>query len=350
VDDPVQDALVALIPPLLGTLRALEEIGRYLHPPLLSSLIERLGDLDGQLHAAVATFGATDWPEPMHPFRDQMLLACTHTLRAADGLRAAPAEPQPLFAASRALRQTGRAAEALYPGAAMLPSVSRYFLEPGVPDRSGETLEGTGVLHASNETGMRGGFSVYIPEWLDRSQAAPIVFALHGGSGHGRLFLWSWLREARSRGFILVAPTARGDTWSLMDPPEDADNLSHILGELERRYRIDPTRRLLTGMSDGGTFTLLSGLHADSPFTHLAPVAASFHPMMLAMSEPERIRDLPVYLIHGALDWMFPVSVGRMATGSPKASGAAVVYREVADLSHTYPRDENAGVMDWFLG
>ena len=46
--------------------------------------------------------------------------------------------------------------------------------------------------------------------------------ALHGGSGHGRLFLWSWLREARARGVILVAPTAIGDTWSLMEPDMDS--------------------------------------------------------------------------------------------------------------------------------
>jgi phospholipase/carboxylesterase len=96
-----------------------------------------------------------------------------------------------------------------------------------------------------------------------------------------------------------------------MEPEVDSENLSRILAELGRHYALDPARRLLTGMSDGGTFTLLSGLDAASPFTHLAPVAASFHPMMLAMSEPERISGLPIYLVHGALDWMFPVSVGR---------------------------------------
>ena len=30
-------------------------------------------------------------------------------------------------------------------------------------------------------------------------------------------------------------------------------------------------------------------------------------------------------------------------------AGADVTYREVADLSHTYPRDENARILDWFL-
>ncbi len=54
-------------------------------------------------------------------------------------------------------------------------------------------------------------------------------------------------------------------------------------------------------------------------------------------------------LTHGALDWMFPVSVGRGAARALTAAGADVTYREIADLSHAYPRDENGAVMDWFL-
>ena len=38
MNDPVQDALASLLPPLLGTLTALEVIGRYLHPPLQPAL------------------------------------------------------------------------------------------------------------------------------------------------------------------------------------------------------------------------------------------------------------------------------------------------------------------------
>ena len=73
-------------------------------------------------------------------------------------------------------------------------------------------------MHTRNDTSERGGYSVYVPEDYDPARAYPLVMALHGGAGHGRLFLWSWLREARGRGVILVAPTATGDTWSLMEP------------------------------------------------------------------------------------------------------------------------------------
>jgi phospholipase/carboxylesterase len=207
----------------------------------------------------------------------------------------------------------------------------------------------TGVYHFNNDAGSRGGFSVYVPEYLTRDTPVPVVFALHGGSGHGRIFLWSWLREARSRGVILVAPTATGDTWSLMEPDVDSAHLSRILDYVREHWAVDPTKLLLSGMSDGGTFTLLSGLDSESPFTHLAPVAASFHPLLVTMTEPERIQGLPVYLVHGALDWMFPVQTGRTANQALTMAGANVVFREIADLSHTYPRDENGAILDWLM-
>jgi len=116
------------------------------------------------------------------------------------------------------------------------------------------------------------------------------------------------------------------------------------------RYTIDPDRRLLTGMSDGGTFSYVSGIQENSPFTHLAPVSASFHPMLLEMSTAERLSGLPVFITHGALDWMFPVDMAAMAAQSFQAVGAKVRFEAVEDLSHTYPTEMNTTIMQWFLG
>jgi phospholipase/carboxylesterase len=65
--------------------------------------------------------------------------------------------------------------------------------------------------------------------------------------------------------------------------------------------------------------------------------------------DPARIKGLPVYLTHGALDWMFPVQLARDAQATLTAAGADLLYREIADLSHAYPSDENARILDWFL-
>ena len=262
-----------------------------------------------------------------------------------------------MMQAYRAMRQYSRSLEALAALAETLPAVSRYLLEPRFRDdpalmrRLAEPPHpDSGAFHFDNQTDQRGGFSVYVPPWYDPSKPTPLIMALHGGSGHGRLFLWNWVPEARSRCLIVVAPTAIGSTWSLMEPEIDSQNLGAILTRVRDRWNIDPGHMLLTGMSDGGTFSLLSGLADNSPFTHLAPAAASFHPFLLAMTSPDRLTGLPVHLTHGAEDWMFPVSMARTAHRTLAAAGAAVVYREIADLSHAYPRDGQSEVLDWWLG
>jgi phospholipase/carboxylesterase len=178
--------------------------------------------------------------------------------------------------------------------------------------------------------------------------------ALHGGSGNGRGFLWSWLRDARSRGAILVAPTATGDTankttWALMGDDTDTPNLARILDLVRSRWNIDSERMLLTGMSDGGTFCYVTGFERASPFTHLAPVAATFHPLMAEVADADRLRGLPIHIVHGRLDWMFPVQVARQTRQALLAAGADVTYRELDDLSHCYPREMNAEILDWLM-
>jgi phospholipase/carboxylesterase len=283
--------------------------------------------------------------------RDPLRAASDAVLSAFEAMGAA----SDLRAVFRALRTLPRAEEALYPLAAALEPVSRYFLEPSSREDAAllarlDAAAGggeTGVFHVDHDNGARSGFSVYVPEYYHADRAWPLVMALHGGSGNGRAFLWSWLASARTAGAILVAPTAVGQTWALMGDDIDSPNLDRILGLVGDRWRIDPERRLLTGMSDGGTFTYVSGLEAASPFTHLAPVAAAFHPMLAGFADPGRIRGLPIFMVHGALDWMFDVDLARQAQRALAAAGARVTYREIADLSHCYPREVNAELLRW---
>jgi phospholipase/carboxylesterase len=329
---------------LFAVLDRLANIARMMHPRRLEALIATLDDLDMQLEAALTGYGGSLSP------------AATFALQACCGLRAASEADNPVLQSYRAMRHYSRSLEALAPLAETVPAISRFFLEPRFRDDpnalqrlAGQPNADTGVFHFCNETNQRGGFSVFVPSWYDSATPAPVIMALHGGSGHGRLFLWNWLAEARSRGLIVIGPTAIGSTWSLMEPEIDSDNLETILTKTRERWNVDPRHMLLSGMSDGGTFTLLSGLADDSSFTHLAPAAASFHPFLLTMTSPVRLTGLPIHLTHGAQDWMFPVDMARTAYRTLASAGARITYREIADLSHAYPRDGQGEVMDWWL-
>ena len=352
------DTIARLVPAILKTLYALEFAGRHLAPQSLPKLVEAVAERESDLGPALEQSRAFAWPEGLLPARECLERAADEAGRSRAALLAAPEAEQPIRAAYAALRGYARACEALYPLAPHLRPVSQFFLEaqarndtarleelaaidPGKPD--------VGMMHADGPAGTRGGFSLYVPEDYDAARRWPLVVALHGGSGNGGAFLWSWLREARSRGAILLAPTASGSTWSRMEPDADGSNIDRMVDEVAGRWKIDPSHQLLTGMSDGGTFTYVLGLKADCRFTHLAPIAAAFHPMLMAFADADRVRGLPVHIVHGAQDWMFPPELAQTAQRALEQAGAAVVHREIADLSHTYPRDENAAILDWFL-
>jgi phospholipase/carboxylesterase len=355
MSEAVVDDIVAVLPPLLQSLEALAFVARHLNPPEFAAVMAAAGEPDQALQAVRPRLAG--WPESFANIQTALEGASDAALKAFAGLRAAQNGDGDLIAVFRALRHAPRAQEALYPLAARLPPVSGFFVDPAL--REDATLlarlaepaaENTGIFHDHNEPGSRGGFSLYVPEYYTPARTWPLVMALHGGSGNGRGFLWSWLRDARSQGAILVAPTATGSTWALMGEDADTANLARILGAVCSRWNVDPARRLLTGMSDGGTFCYVTGLASASPFTHLAPVSATFHPLMAEMADAERLRGLPVYLVHGRLDWMFPVQVARQTRDALAAAGADVTYRELDDLSHCYPREMNAPILNWLSG
>ncbi len=349
------DDILALLPALLQSLEALLFIARHLHPPDFDSVMDAAGTPEQALQGARSKL--TEWPERFADLRASLEAASEAALKSFAGLREVQHGHGDLAAVFRALRHLPRAQEALYPLAAKFPPVNGFFLDPALredADRlarfTGPAAENTGIIHDHNKPGSRGGFSLYVPEYYTQDRAWPLVMALHGGSGHGRGFLWSWLRDARSFGAVLIAPTATGSTWALKGDDNDTPNLMRILETVRGRWTIDPKRLLLTGMSDGGTFCYVTGLESGSPFTHLAPVSATFHPLMAAMADAERLRDLPVHLVHGKLDWMFPVEVARHARDALAAAGANVTYREIDDLSHCYPREVNAEILQWLSG
>ena len=360
MSEAVVDDIVAVLPPLLQSLEALSFIARHLNPPDFGRIMEAAGAPDQALQAERARLGG--WRHEFAHLRAPLEIACDSALAAFAGLRAVQQGQGDLIAVFRALRHAPRALEALYPLAAKLPPVSSFFTDPCLRDDEALTTrlaepanENTGIIHDHNEAGSRGGYSLYVPEYYTEDRAWPLVMALHGGAGNGRGFLWSWLRDARSFGAILVAPTATGPnppktTWALMGDDTDTPNFIHILDSVRGRWNIDSTKLLLTGMSDGGTFCYVSGLESASPFTHLAPVAATFHPLMAEIADAERLRGLPVYLVHGKLDWMFPVQVARQTHQLLSAAGADVTYRELDDLSHTYPREINTEILKWLGG
>lgn len=353
--DPFSEKLDHLCFVLIRALEAIERAQRRFFPPKVSELQKALLPLLPTLNGARAEMRRI---EPSHGFgglRDAIDRAADLVAQALEMITSASRGDlqSSVIQVFQAFRKTCRAQEELFRLRRALPSINAFFLEPEVRAQVSELdpdpppRADTGLHHVGTERDpyARGSFSLYIPESYDGREAWPLVTALHGGFGHGRDFLWSWLRESRSRRFLLLAPSSKGTTWSLLSPDVDGAALASIVRDVKSKWNVDSTRMLLTGISDGGTFALINSLQEQdrSPFTAFALIAGVLPPVDVRLARGRRI-----YWIHGALDWMFPVQTAQQAAKILEQAGADITLRIVHDLSHTYPRDENGRILEWF--
>ncbi|MCG6534248.1 MAG: phospholipase [Syntrophales bacterium LBB04] len=251
----------------------------------------------------------------------------------------------------RAARRMARVKEMLFPLCTEVPAVNRFFLEEAVRDRpeqyvsDRESLPSGGLIHLGLDKHpyARGGCSIFIPPCENPSGGLPLVMALHGGFGHGRDFIWIWIREARSRGFVVAAPSSLGNTWSITGSDVDAGLLARVLQYVSDRWPVDPGRILLTGISDGATYALTRAMEKDAPFSAYGPIAGVLPPFDLRFVKGRRI-----CWIHGARDWMFPWQFAKAGAQRLAQAGADVTLRIVPDLYHAYPGEQNDGLLGWF--
>lgn len=354
--DDLQNTITSIVPKALMLMEAFEQVQRNLHPNSFGQLAEFIAPFEQELQQDFDVFKQLDFPEDLQHFGEMMSSSFEYALRATSCLKQ---HEEGFGKVMQGMRAHVRAQEHLYPLAEFLSPVNKYFVE--TPERQNaelliKTAEGmqniepgkAGILSAENERDKRGGFSLYVPEHLDPTKPAPLVIAMHGGTGHGADFLWSWLREARTRGFILLSPTSQQDTWSLMGEEHDLQPLLGMLKFVKDGWNIDDEHILLTGMSDGGTYSLIAGCQDNSPFTHLAPFSGVLHPDLVMTGQIRFAANRQVYLVHGTDDWMFPLEMAYMANQQLTESGAQVTFREIQGLTHSFARNELPHLFRWF--
>lgn len=348
---------------LSDVLNAFGEFGERLDPAKLNFFADSLKPKAEKLSKALNEF------EPIHSLeKDSVKFALAQgalqALKAAERFEGARVGPHQIVKAYQSFRPVHLAEEILYNFTNRYEEINKHFLHPTQRENkkllnrfnktSKEENESNaidkGIIEVNNKRSQRGGYSLYVPEYYESNTKYPLVVALHGGSGHGADFFWSWLRDARTFGFILAAPSSLDRTWSLHSIATDANRLNKMLSDISTKWNIDTKHILLTGISDGGTYSMLLSIAHQSPFTHYAPIAAAVHVLINrstgTITAP--VKDLPIYQVHGGRDWMFTVGSARLAASALEKAGAKIIYKEIPELSHNYPRDENINILKWF--
>jgi polyhydroxybutyrate depolymerase len=182
-------------------------------------------------------------------------------------------------------------------------------------------------------------YQLHIPASYDGTRAVPLVLALHGMSGNGLLFLRKgWGKKADSAGFILVCPDATGDpsAWNSgynngrNYPVDDVDFLRVLLDRMQKRFRIDPGRVYVTGLSSGAMMSYRLAAELSGRIAAIAPVAGSIGAHLKdqggqRVQVPDPRGPVSVIALHGKLDTNVPYdgSTGRAVNFLPVADSIA---------------------------
>ena len=222
----------------------------------------------------------------------------------------------------------------LYAQRSQLSTLQRYWVLPqavanlvALETPAAELTVQTGVLHRP-ETQAHAAYLLYVPENYDPSRSWPLVIALHGAGGRGDEYLLTWLRAAKSNGYVVLAPKSLGRTWSIPEPEQDMHSIGAMLKTVSEEYTIDQDRIFVSGLFDGGTFAYALGLHCPQVFAGIAPVAG----ILPRSYELAQAKTLPVLIVHGVQDFIFPVAAARATYASLKDQGFTnLSYTELPD-------------------
>jgi predicted esterase len=124
----------------------------------------------------------------------------------------------------------------------------------------------------------------------------------------------------------MAAPDRLGDSWA---NPENETRVLRLLDCIRDTYAIDEKRTILTGYSLGGIGTWYIASRNQDLFSCAVPISAEVHPS--ALEEQWRI---PVHVIHGRSDELFPVSLVEDAVRALKDRGADVTLSLVDGVTH----------------
>lgn len=135
----------------------------------------------------------------------------------------------------------------------------------------------------------------------DPNKKWPLILFLHGlgdgphvrNNGLARL-----MGEGKQLPAIVITPECPVHGWwkSVV--------LSHLLDDLATKYRIDPDRIYLTGLSMGGFGTWSLALYSPERFAAIAPICGGGDP-----PDAARLRNMPIWAFHGDADEIVPVTM-----------------------------------------
>jgi predicted peptidase len=185
------------------------------------------------------------------------------------------------------------------------------------------------IEFAPDRTAMR--TAVYEPSAARPAGPRPLILALHYGGpvtpGIGGEYADLLVLPAmKGLGAIVLAPDCPGRGWT--DPVSEAAVLA-LIAEVKKSHAVDDRRVAVTGFSMGAIGAYRLAARHPEMFGAAIPVAGIPDP-----GDQEGAGRVPLYIIHGEDDEVFPIGKAGPAFEALEKRGPAVRIEIVPGLSH----------------
>ncbi|WP_456407685.1 carboxylesterase family protein [Caldithrix abyssi] len=231
--------------------------------------------------------------------------------------------------------------------------ISLFFLFMGCAMQTKTTKQGSDLLQkkflkTTIVKTVEMNYLLYLPQDFEKeSKKWPLMIFLHGAGERGndlelvkRHGPPKLVEQGRQFPFILVAPQCPLDRWW------NVEELDAWLDVLLNELPVDRSRIYLTGLSMGGFGTWFWAILRPDRFAAIAPICGWGNPL-----EAAKLKDIPVWVFHGARDPVIPLQRSQEMVEALKKAGAEVKFTIYPEAGHdswsqTY---DNPELYHWFL-
>ena len=164
----------------------------------------------------------------------------------------------------------------------------------------------------------------FLPESVDREAPSALLIFLHGAGRTVDAFVEAHRAGADAAGVIVLAPYSAGSTWDAIRGTfsTDVTILDAALDWTFRRWTIDPERIVMSGFSDGATYSLGIGRANGDLFSRVVAYSPGRLLDVTAVDRP------PILITHGTADNVLPISASRGIVRELRSDGYEVDFRE----------------------
>jgi predicted peptidase len=197
-------------------------------------------------------------------------------------------------------------------------------------------------------------YQVYVPADYQMKSSWPAILFLHGAGERGddglfqtNVGLGPAIRRnpARYPAIVIFPQVPRDSQW--VGAP--GDMAVAALQQTMKEFKVDPTRVYLTGLSMGGHGTWYVAYRHPQLFAAVVPICGWVRdfprfrgsvPVVpgdsaaVMSSLAQRLAKVSVWIFHGEMDQVVPVSGSREPAAALKAAGVDVRYTELLGVDH----------------